>query len=864
MELLERDRGLATLAEARESAARGRGRVVYVTGEPGIGKTSLVSQFVRGLGSETRVLQGTCDDLSIPRPLGPIRDLVGCVSPALSGAIAACAAPHDIQALLIAELEAPPGPTVLVLEDVHWADDATFDAITVLGRRIGSLPAVLVLTLRPGEAPPGHPLHSTLGAIRADDSVVIELAPLSESAVIALAGDCDDAEEIYAATSGNPFYVTELLAARAASGLPASVANAVLGRAARLDGDSRRLVELVSVVPNRIRISLLDDLLPGWAVAAEEPERRQLLDIDASYVRFRHELARHAVRSSVPVATCRRLHGEILEALLAANADPADIVHHAEEAGARDVVAEYALLAARRARAVGSNRGAYSHYSRAAEFLDRVPAPVQAMVLEELASAAYEVVRLDDGFAALDRAIDLYAGLDDPASVGRCKRMLSRFHWYAGDGAAARTAALEAVAILEPLGDSVELAAALSAFAQLAMLAEDFAQALAWSNRALELAARLGDERTRAHALVNRGGAKLMMDPLDMAPLIEAHEIAHAAGDRHEATRALLNLGYSLMRWARPVPASKYAQQALEYAQEHEIDTLASYASLTLAWLRLRAGDWEDAEVVARHEFERARTVPQLLAKTILTELAIRRGDPDAAEHLTTLDAQAGRTGELQRIAPVLELATEWALTSGEPMPVERLQTHLDEIRRQGLAGEGSARVAAWAAVAGLDVTDIGGASGKAIPLPFSAILRRDWQGAADAFAEARWPYDRALMLSMLDDEEALVEAIETARTLGAEPLKRHVAERMRGLGIRVPLGPRPSTRANPSGLTPRQVEVLALVTEGLSNAEIAERLVVSLRTAEHHVAAVLTKLGATTRWEAARRASELELLAPG
>ena len=143
---------------------------------------------------------------------------------------------------------------------------------------------------------------------------------------------------------------------------------------------------------------------------------------------------------------------------------------------------------------------------------------------------------------------------------------------------------------------------------------------------------------------------------------------------------------------------------------------------------------------------------------------------------------------------------------------------------------------------------------------PHAAMVRRDWRAAADAFGEVGWTYDRALMLSLLDDEESLAEAIEIARGLGAEPLTRRVAGRMRELGIRVPQGPREATRANPAGLTARQLEVLALLVEGLTNAEIADRLVVSPRTAEHHVAAVLTKLGAATRREAARRASELEL----
>jgi DNA-binding NarL/FixJ family response regulator len=137
-------------------------------------------------------------------------------------------------------------------------------------------------------------------------------------------------------------------------------------------------------------------------------------------------------------------------------------------------------------------------------------------------------------------------------------------------------------------------------------------------------------------------------------------------------------------------------------------------------------------------------------------------------------------------------------------------------------------------------------------------MIRRDWRAAAEAFGEVGWPYDRALMLSLLEDEQALLEALEIARRLVAEPLTTRVARRLRALGLRVPQGPRGATRANPAGLTARQLEVLALLGEGLTNAEIAARLVVSPRTAEHHVAAVLTKLGATTRREAALRAAEL------
>ncbi len=471
-------------------------------------------------------------------------------------------------------------------------------------------------------------------------------------------------------------------------------------------------------------------------------------------------------------------------------------------------------------------------------------------MLEELARSAYAVGQIEDALPAIERAIETYRGLDDVEAVGRCTSALSRFHWVAGDGDAARATAREAIAILEPLGESRELGRAYSGLSQLAMLQEDDSCALEWGERALELATRLGDDATHAHALVNIASARASADPDQTQELLHAHEVADAAGDRHEATRALNNLAYTLLCWVRPDEARRYAQQAVDYGEEHEILVIAANSATVVAGLHLRAGEWGEAERIARRELDRG-IILDLVGEMLLAELAVRRGGDDAAEQVARVASTAFRTDEPHRIVPALELQAEWALTSGAPVPTEQFERLIGA--RGALRGRFGGRVAGWAAVAGLDCRIEG-----AVSEPHGAMHRRDWRGAADAFGRVGWTYDRALMLSLLDDADALGEALLIARGLGAGPLTRRVTVRMHELGLRVPRQPRETTRANPAGLTDRELEVLALLAEGLTNAEIAERLVVSPRTAEHHVAAVLRKLGAPTRREAARRATEL------
>jgi len=182
--LLDRDGELEVLESALGRAAQGAGSVVLVSGEAGIGKTSPVRAFLRAAAHRATVLQGACDDLLAPRTLGPLRD----AARTRGGPLAAALADGDQDAVPAAVLTELGGsrPTVLVLEDVHWADDATLDVLRYVGRRVDELEAVIVVTFRDGEV--GRSLQRVLGGLGGPSVRRLAPARLSRPAVARLAG----------------------------------------------------------------------------------------------------------------------------------------------------------------------------------------------------------------------------------------------------------------------------------------------------------------------------------------------------------------------------------------------------------------------------------------------------------------------------------------------------------------------------------------------------------------------------------------------------------------------------------------------------------------------------------------------------
>jgi len=860
--ILERDAELSVLADAAREAGDRHGSVVLVMGEAGIGKSSLVEALRSHLPAEGRMLVGYCDDLATPRTLGPFRDLAGSVGTELSRAVADGSERDRVLTALRTELTWPEHPTVLVIEDVHWADDATLDALRYLVRRIADLPAVLVLTYRDDELNREHPLHGLLGqASRSDHVRHLPLRRLSQQAVRQLsAGSPVDAHDLFALTSGNPFFVHELLASARGERVPPTIADAVLARVRSLDPSTQDVLEQLAVVPSALDRWLADVLVPGagqGAVAAlAVAEERGLLSVSTRKIAFRHELTRRAIADAVPAARLMALNQRVLDALIEHDgSDVSRIVHHAAQAGDEDAIIRYGPAAGRDAAGAGAHREAVAHFGLVLEHQGRFGPGEQAGLLAEYAIECYTIGAIDKAVEAGQRAVEENRSLGDLRQLGACLRWLSRIWWMAGNRANAEQAGREAISVLEQAGDGRLLALALSNESQLCVLAYRFAESIEYGERAVALAREVGDAAITSHALTNIGISRWMLgDPAGQPTLDEALRVALEAGDVEDACRAYVNLVWILLGWFRLDEAERYLTAAMKLAEESEFFGILSYMQVERARLDFARGSWDEAVRAAEAAVD-AFLPARCPALIVLGRVQVRRGQPRGARLLSSAWKLAVQIDELQRLGPAAVARAEDAWLRGDHARVRDIATPVyAEARRLGDRVH-QAELGYWLAKVGQPAE-----TGSDHPYALQAASR--WREAAAFWEAAGCPYEHAAALAESPEPDDLLTSLGILDELGATPLATLIRGRLRALGTtRIPRGPRGETRVNPAGLTARQVEVLRLLGMGYTNAEIASQLVVSVRTVDSHVAAVLAKLGAATRREAAASAAELGVL---
>ncbi len=838
MELLERDDVLQDLVGLVDRARSGDGHIALLRGEAGIGKTAVARAVARAVAKDARVLWGACDDLLAARPLGPVWDMAS-ADPGLADALRADDQRLVRQALLDVFTRTH-RPTVAVFEDVHWADGATLDLLTLVGRRIEDTHTLLLVTFR--EVLADHPLRVVLGDLPASRVHSHRLRPLSRDAVASLADDPEVTARVFEQTGGNPFLVSALLSDPGQQ-VPATVRDLMGSLLARLAGKAERLVQLVSVVPGQAELALLDEIDPDLGDSFAAAANLGLLQLVDDAVAFRHELARTAIETGLDERRRRQLHLQVLEAGERLGFDPAQLAHHARLAGDVDAMVRLLPHAARHAAAGHSHREAITQLDALEPHLHLLPLDEQADLHELWATEAVFVT--GEGLQHARVAVDLRRQMGDAPGVGAGMVRAARSAWAGGEYGEAADLLEGAVEVLEPVGGQ-DLALAYAEVARIAAQDDDPDRARSYAEKALVLAPEPSE--ARALALSTAGVERnLRAYPDGCAMLVEAAHIAESLGLAWMLQRARGNLIQAALD-AKDVEHARRLNDAALATVDDDIVT-SSYHVIMGGVIDTAAGDYEAAGPVLRDMVDRDTPAAglQWFAEVAVAELLVRSGDAGAGPAVVRLWDRVCGVGQVPGRAWVGTLMAQyhWVFRQRDDPSTQRNLEILEETVERG----GQWVVADHALWLWLD-GHLDAIPDRAAP-PVRWLGDGDWERTADWFAERGVPFEQAVALS-LGDTDAQLEGLRIAQRIGARALAARLRDGLRADGATgIPRGPRAATRESPLGLTPRQGDVLTLLADGMSNANIAERLFLSVRTVENHVSAILAKLDVATRDEA-------------
>jgi DNA-binding CsgD family transcriptional regulator/tetratricopeptide (TPR) repeat protein len=863
MELLERSSQLAALNTALDSASAGSGRVVLVSGESGIGKTSLVEQFIGAHQESVRVLWGVCDSLFTPRPLGPVHDM----SEQIKGEIPELLASDSNLARLFSTvlIEFKRKPTIAVFEDVHWADEATLDLLRYLGRRIAQTSTLLVMTYRDDELGTRHPLLTVLGDIGNSATCLrVPLSPLSKEAVRSLIQDRPvDLAALYHQTGGNPFYVTEILASKSSAnpggtpaGIPASIRDTVLARTARLSLSGQAVLEVAATIGMRIEPWLLEQAAGSEVDAVEESIAAGILLPSGDALAFRHDLTRQTILEVISPQRKPILHRLVLDALKSspvASRYLARLAHHAKASGDYQSVVDYAPAAAKQAAAAGAHREAAALYALILRFSEHLSLAEHASTLQDYARECNVTAMQSEAIAAQRKAADVWETLNQPAKQAETLSALAIMLRNHGENEAAEQANQAAVEMMEALPTCAELGIAYRVQATLSFSRREYRAAIDWGERAIEISEAFDDQNNLAMAHVAVGSAWLFIDYERGREYLDRRlQVARESGQERHIANLYAYITSSSVELYYFREAEHYLEEGIAFTSERGLDIFTRYMLAFQELMYIYLGRWDEAGDVSTRLLQNP-THPVISTITALAaagRLRSRIGDPGGEAVLDEALRMAEQTGTLQYLGYVRTARAEaaWLAGNREGALVEARAAYDLAVSKvhPWFGGE----LAYWLWKAGESIQPF-----DWMARPFALQIQGQWQQAAAEWERMRCPYEQARALAE-GDIEAKTTALNIFERLGANPAADETRQTLRSSGVvNVPRLRRSSTLQNPFGLTDRQLETLALLIEGLSNAQIAARLHISTKTSGHHVSAILAKLEVNSREAAAELA---------
>jgi len=863
MELIERDGFLTTLQSKFDSILDGQGHCVFITGESGIGKTSLVNAFCKLQESNYRIYSGTCDALFTPRPLAPLYDILLQIGSDIIDNKALLDDRATLFANIFQVISNLKDPSIILFEDIHWADEATLDFIKFLGRRISRIPCLFLLTYRDNEIHASHPLRIVLGQLPPDNFSRLLLPPLSRKAVEKLSAEKGYVgEDVFSVSGGNPFYVNEILASYS-PGIPDNIRDSILAVFNQMNEKTRKVWELLSVLPTRFELKYLEIIQPFYADAVANCMAAKIIVVENQTIFFKHELYRRTVETALSPLVRVELHKQILHLFLKhfeATGEIERIIHHAKNANEYGTVTQYAPVAAKKAAALGAHIEAAKLFYTAIEYY---PGNDKNELLELYESYAYECYltnRMKEAIIYQCKALTIWKDRNDQENIANSLRLLSRFWWFEGNHAEAESFARRAIEQINEAAPSKIVASVMSSMSQLKMLSEETESCVYWGEKAQKMAKELGEDAIYAHASINLGtlyflssdsrqkGLELLQDSLD---------ISLKKGFQENIARAYTNFSSGYIELKEYESGNKYLEKGIAYCEARDLDSWTSYMISWKSRLLLETGNWNEALRIAENliNAEGHARIIRCFSYLVAGTVKMRRGDLISRDLLMEAKSIAFDANEIQRMVPVCNALLEYEWLYSHSLITEQELSDFSNRYLDNPRASHNKEFEFWLhKVRGINIRGeaVGGHHTPHQPEDYLKPLYWKKTGC---------PYMHAMTLFLGNDEEKR-EAIAMVQRLDADVVYDKLKQEMRAEGIKkIPRGIRKTTIANPAQLTGREMDVLQLLREGMQNKEIAGKLFISAKTVDHHISNILFKLEVSSRAKAVMEATALGIL---